>query len=78
MPAPTRILELTGRFDYNLESYKSGKYNETQVRLEYINPLMEELGWDVTNKQGYSEAYKDVVPVHRQKTTLSLRFNTSP
>jgi len=61
MPAPTRILELTGRFDYNLESYKIGKYNETQVRLEYINPFMEELGWDVTNKQGYSEAYKDVI-----------------
>ena len=58
MPAPARILELTDRFDYNLDSYKSGKYNETQVRLEYINPLMEELGWDVTNTQGYSEAYK--------------------
>ena len=61
MPAPSRILELTDRFDYNLESYKKGHYNETQVRLEYINPLMEELGWDVTNKQGYSEAYKDVI-----------------
>jgi len=61
MPAPARIVELTDRFDYNLESYKKGQYNETQVRLEYINPLMEELGWDVTNKQGYSEAYKDVI-----------------
>jgi len=61
MPVPDRILELTDRFEYNLESYKKGQYNETQVRLEYINPLMEELGWDVTNKQGYSEAYKDVI-----------------
>mgnify|MGYP000392133947 CR=1 FL=1 len=61
MPVPARILELTDRFRYNLDSYKSGKYNETQVRLEYINPLMEELGWDVTNKNGYSEAYKDVI-----------------
>ena len=58
MPVPDRILELTDRFEYNLESYKKGQYNETQVRLEYINPLMEELGWDVTNTQGYSEAYK--------------------
>lgn len=61
MPVPDRILELTDRFDYNLESYKKGQYNETQVRLEYINPLMEELGWDVTNKQGYAEAYKEVI-----------------
>lgn len=61
MPVPSKILELTDRFDYNLDSYKSGKYNETQVRLEYINPFMEELGWDVTNKKGYSEAYKDVI-----------------
>jgi type I restriction-modification system DNA methylase subunit/predicted type IV restriction endonuclease len=61
MPVPARILELTDRFRYNLDSYKSGKYNETQVRLEYINPLMEELGWDMTNKNGYSEAYKDVI-----------------
>jgi len=61
MPAHARILELTDRFDYNLESYKKGHYNETQVRLEYINPLMEELGWDITNKQGYSEAYKEVI-----------------
>jgi len=58
MPVPDRIIELTDRFDYNLDSYKKGHYNETQVRLEYINPLMEELGWDVTNTQGYSEAYK--------------------
>ena len=61
MPAPDTILELINRFGYNLESYKKGQYNETQVRLEYINPLMEELGWDVRNKQGYSEAYKDVI-----------------
>ena len=61
MPAPDTILELIDRFGYNLESYKKGQYNETQVRLEYINPLMEELGWDVRNKQGYSEAYKDVI-----------------
>jgi len=61
MAIPNRILELIERFDYNLDSYKKGIYNETQVRLEYINPLMEELGWDVTNQKGYSEAYKEVI-----------------
>ena len=46
MAIPTKISELVERFDRNLEAYKQGKYNETQVRLEFINPFFEELGWD--------------------------------
>lgn len=61
MSVPDRIKELTRTFDDNLESYKRGIYNETQVRREFIDPFFEELGWDVTNKQGYAEAYKDVI-----------------
>ena len=61
MTVPTKVLELVERFDRNLEPYKQVKYNETQVRLEFINPFFEELGWDVTNKRGYAEAYKEVV-----------------
>ena len=61
MAIPIKISELIERFDRNLEVYKQGKYNETQVRLEFINPFCEELGWDITNKQGYAEAYKEVV-----------------
>jgi len=56
MTISARISELVERFDRNLEAYKQGKYNETQVRLEFINPFFEELGWDITNKQGYAEA----------------------
>ena len=29
--------------------------------LNFLNPLFEALGWDVNNKQGYAEAYKDVI-----------------
>jgi len=61
MTAPTKIHELVERFERNLDAYKQGAYNETQVRLEFINPLFEELGWDIANKQGYAEAYKEVV-----------------
>jgi len=55
MTISARISELVERFDRNLEAYKQGKYNETQVRLEFINPFFEELGWDIINKQGYAE-----------------------
>ncbi len=61
MPAPDHILELVERFDRNIDAYKKGKYNETQTRQEFINPLFKALGWDVDNVQGYAEAYKDVV-----------------
>ncbi|MCD4717708.1 MAG: N-6 DNA methylase, partial [Desulfobacterales bacterium] len=61
MTVPAIILDLVERFEQNLEAYKQGKYNETQVRREFIDPFFEELGWDITNKQGYAEAYKEVV-----------------
>ena len=61
MPAPQEIIELVERFRRNLKDYQSGNYNETQVRREFIDPFFEALGWDVNNKKGYAEAYKDVV-----------------
>ncbi|MDM8566165.1 TaqI-like C-terminal specificity domain-containing protein [Candidatus Halobeggiatoa sp. HSG11] len=61
MNPPDKIKKLVETFDYNLASYKKGPYNETQVRREFIDPLFEELGWDITNKKGYAEAYKDVI-----------------
>ena len=56
-----KLKELIERFKNNIVSYKSGQYNETQVRREFIDPLFKLLDWDVDNEQGYAEAYKDVV-----------------
>lgn len=61
MPLPERIDELIERFKFNEDSYRSGNYNETQLRREFLDPFFEELGWDVLNRQGYAEAYKDVI-----------------
>ena len=61
MKPPDRMKELIQTFEYNFDSYKNASYNETQVRREFIDPFFEELGWDVTNRQGYAEAYKDVI-----------------
>ncbi|MBE0428397.1 MAG: N-6 DNA methylase [Thermoleophilia bacterium] len=59
--ARRRIEELVERFSANLDSYKSHGYNETQARNEFINPFFEALGWDMYNRSGYAEAYKDVI-----------------
>jgi predicted type IV restriction endonuclease len=61
MSIPDILNQLTDRFRNNLDAYKSPKYNEAQLRGEFINPFFEALGWDIYNKQGYAEAYKDVI-----------------
>lgn len=61
MAAPNEIIDLVERFETNKESYKSGHYNETQVRREFVDPFFKALGWDVDNEQGFAEAYKDVI-----------------
>ncbi|KAF0220469.1 MAG: type IIS restriction enzyme Eco57I [Geobacteraceae bacterium] len=58
MPAPQAVLDLIERFERNLDAYKSGSYNETQVRREFLDPFFEALGWDVNNCEGNAEAYK--------------------
>ena len=58
---PKQLEELIERFERNVESYSNQAYNETQVRREFIDPFFEALGWDVANKAGYAEAYKDVI-----------------
>ncbi|MCH8837745.1 MAG: N-6 DNA methylase, partial [Candidatus Marinimicrobia bacterium] len=61
MPAPRILKQLVKRFEDNLEAYRSGHYNEAQVRAEFIDPFFKALGWDIQNEQGHAEAYKDVV-----------------
>ena len=58
---PEQVEKLIERFDSQREAYKSGKYNEAQIRTEFIDPLFKALGWDVNNEQGNAEAYKDVI-----------------
>ena len=61
MKAPQEIIDLVDRFESNSEAYQSGKYNEMQLRREFIDPFFKTLGWDVDNTSGYAEAYKDVI-----------------
>ncbi len=61
MTVPQQVLDLIQRFTDNRTAYHSGLYNEAQLRQEFLNPLFEALGWDVNNKQGYSERFKEVI-----------------
>lgn len=49
------------QFNDQRETYKR-KYNETQTRVDFINPLFMALGWDIDNtKLNLPEAYRDVI-----------------
>lgn len=58
MESMGRIKELVERFHEHRDAYKSGAYNETQLRREFLDPFFEALGWDIYNDRGYAEAYQ--------------------
>ncbi len=73
MPAPQAVLTLVENFERNLDAYRDGKYNETQVRRDFIDPLFKALGWDMDNSLGYAEAYRDVIHEDAIKVGISTR-----
>ena len=58
---PDPIKRLIERFDQQADQVRSPTYNEAQLRIDFVNPVFRELGWDIDNTQGYAEAYKDVI-----------------
>ena len=60
MPAPESIKQLVEKFTENREAYRSGKYNEAQLRQQFLDPFFEALGWDIYNRAGVSPEYQDV------------------
>jgi hypothetical protein len=61
MPAPADILALIERFGARRAHFEQPDYNETQVRVEFINPLFRALGWDVDNQSGQPPSLREVV-----------------
>lgn len=73
MTAPARIVELIERFQENVIAYRSGRYNETQVRREFIDAFFKTLGWDIDNEQGACLTYKDVIHEYALKIGSSTK-----
>src|SRR4051812_13679778 len=62
---PDAIKRLVDRFGQQSDQIRSPDYNETLIRIDFINPLMSELGWDIDNRQGFAEQYREVVHADR-------------
>lgn len=68
MPAPDLVVDLVKRFEENKDAYLSGRYNETELRRDFLDPFFEALGWDVRNVNNHSEKYRDVI--HEQSVEV--------
>src|SRR4051794_26201240 len=64
---PDVVKRLIDRFNQQSDHIRSPDYNETLIRVDFINPLMSELGWDMENRQGFAEQYREVVHEDRVK-----------
>ena len=48
---PKIITDLVQKFERNIDEYRNPKYNETLIRIEFVNPFWKALGWDVDNEK---------------------------
>ena len=61
MSALDIICQLVDRFKEQRDVYRMGKYNETELRRDFLDPFFEALGWDVSNHKGHAEKYREVI-----------------
>jgi hypothetical protein len=61
MPVPDSVLKLCETFADHCGHYRSGNYNEAQLRKEFLDPFFAALGWDMDNAQGHAPQYRDVI-----------------
>ena len=58
---PSQVQELIEKFSAQADLYRSPTYNETQLRVDFVNPMFKALGWDIDNTKGFAEAFREVV-----------------
>lgn len=71
--APPVIGELVAKFAEHREAYRRPGYNEAQLRQDFLDSFFEALGWDVNNRRGFAEAYRDVIVDHSLQVEQSVR-----
>ena len=55
------LKKLVKHFNDNIKEYKKDTYNEHSCRDEFINPFLEILGWDVSNKSCVPPQFREVI-----------------
>ena len=58
---PNDLQLLIDNFKTHKSTYMSQSYNETRLRLDFLNKFIELLEWDVYNKKNDDETYREVI-----------------
>ena len=56
-----RIRALVQKYEQGKDVYRTARFNETQVRNEFLDPLFEILGWDIRNTAGKNTNEREVL-----------------
>ncbi|MCK5743231.1 MAG: restriction endonuclease subunit M, partial [Caldisericia bacterium] len=68
MSVPEKIVELVEHFDSHIDELKAKNYKEASLCTDFLNPFFHALDWDVYNKKGYAERFRDVVQQYSEKS----------
>jgi len=55
------IKGLIEKYDNDIKTYRSAKYNETQLRTDFLDPLFVLFGWDINNSGGKPTNEREVL-----------------
>lgn len=56
-----QLTELVELFKNDYKTFKDSKYNETQLRNDFVDSLLMSFGWDVDNDAGKNQFLRDVI-----------------
>lgn len=71
-----QIHDLVQKYELNREFYRTSKFNETEVRNQFLDPLFEILGWDIRNASGKNTNEREVLleeSIKKNATTHSKK-----
>jgi type I restriction-modification system DNA methylase subunit len=69
------VQSLVGKFEQDKNHYLQKGYPEAQVRIDFLNPLFEALGWDIENKAHKPPHERDVIVELSPETSLRPDYN---
>ncbi|MGV8946471.1 MAG: Eco57I restriction-modification methylase domain-containing protein [Lutibacter sp.] len=65
------IKDLVKKYHSNREAYLKADYNETQLRIDFLDPLFEMLEWDIKNSSGKPTNEREVLVEEGLKEDVS-------
>ena len=71
-----KIRTLVQKYEQGKEVYRTSRFNETQVRNEFLDPLFEILGWDIRNSAGKNTNEREVLLEEPLKARFKSFFSS--